>query len=138
MKKEYHLKPEAKQSDVGLAAIIVEVLDRNKAEEIVRLPLEESSLMADEMIVASGFSARHVRALSDYVLDSLKDNKVKNAAVEGQELADWILIDAGDVIVHLFQPEIRSLYNLEKLWGPVQNMDKTKSMDKAQSIDKEL
>ena len=138
MKKQHHLKPEAKQSDIGLADIIVEVLDRNKAEEIVRLPLEESSLMADEMIVASGFSARHVRALSDYVLDSLKDNKVKNAAVEGQELADWILIDAGDVIVHLFQPEIRSLYNLEKLWGPVQNMDKTKSMDKGQSIDKDL
>ena len=134
MKKEHHSKPDLKsgadQLDVGLAAIIVEVLDRNKAEEIVRLPLEESSLMADEMIVASGFSARHVRALSDYVLDSLKDNKVKNAAVEGQELADWILIDAGDVIVHLFQPEIRSLYNLEKLWGPVQNMDKAQSIDK--------
>ena len=75
------------------------------------------SSFADSMIVASGRSARHVSALADHVADALKKDGYPHPSSEGRELGDWVLIDAGDVIVHLFRPEIRQLYNIEKMWS---------------------
>jgi len=70
------------------------------------------------MIIASGRSARHVSALADHVLRAIKDLGGKRARVEGLQTGDWVLIDTGDLIVHLFRPEVRSFYNLERIWGP--------------------
>jgi ribosome-associated protein len=72
--------------------------------------------MADTMIVASGRSARHVAALADHVVRKLKDAGASNVRMEGMANADWVLIDAGDVVVHIFRPEVREFYNLERLW----------------------
>lgn len=74
--------------------------------------------MADSMVVASGRSHRHVTALADHVSKELKDHGARSVRVEGLPNADWVLIDAGDVIVHIFRPEVREFYNLERIWGP--------------------
>jgi ribosome-associated protein len=92
-------------------------LDDDKAQDIVLIDLKNKSSVADAMIVASGRSQRHVGALADHILRALKDAGVGKAKVEGMPHCDWVLIDAGDVIVHLFRPEVRSFYNLEKIWS---------------------
>ena len=92
-------------------------LDDDKAENILNIPLAGKSPMADAMVVASGRSARHVAALADHVARKLKEAGASKVHVEGLPNADWVLIDAGDVIVHIFRPEVRSFYNLEKLWS---------------------
>ena len=92
-------------------------LDDDKAEDIVLIDLKDKSSVADCMIVASGRSQRHVGALADHILRALKDAGIGKAKVEGMPHCDWVLIDAGDVIVHLFRPEVRSFYNLEKIWS---------------------
>ena len=97
--------------------IIYEFLDAQKAEDIVILPLKGLSDMADVMMIASGLSSRHVAALGEGVLELLKQQGVKGVSVEGLNQAEWVLIDAGDLILHIFKPEIRAHYNLEKLWG---------------------
>jgi len=84
---------------------------------VVTIDLKNKSSVADCMIVASGRSQRHVGALADHVLRALKDAGVGKAKVEGMPHCDWVLIDAGDVIVHLFRPEVRAFYNLEKIWS---------------------
>ena len=84
---------------------------------MVTIDLKNKSSVADCMIVASGRSQRHVGALADHVLRALKDAGVGKAKVEGMPHCDWVLIDAGDVIVHLFRPEVRAFYNLEKIWS---------------------
>lgn len=91
-------------------------LDDSKAENIVSIDIQGKSSLADHMVIASGRSHRHVAALADNVLKALKDAGFGNARVEGLSGADWVLIDAGDVIVHVFRPEVREFYNLEKLW----------------------
>lgn len=91
-------------------------LDADKAEEIVSIDLAGKSAMADAMIVASGRSTRHVSAMAQHVLENLKKSGAKVARAEGLQRGDWVLIDAGDVIVHLFRPEVRKFYALEKLW----------------------
>lgn len=118
VKKPRKKKLVASQLDL-LITTIIKALDDNKAEEIIRIDLKERSLIADEMIIASGLSTRHVMALADYVSEALIKAGFPTPSDEGREAADWILLDAGDVIVHIFRPEIRSLYNLEKLWGPM-------------------
>lgn len=98
-----------------LRDLLVATLDDNKAEDIVIIPLEGKSAIADYMIVATGRSARHVTGLSEQLSAAL--HKVgKTARHEGRENGDWVLTDAGDIIVHLFRPEVRSFYNLEKMW----------------------
>lgn len=93
-------------------------LDDDKAENILNIPLTGKSPMADAMVVASGRSARHVSALADHVARKLKEAGAHQVRIEGLPNADWVLIDAGDVIVHIFRPEVREFYNLERIWGP--------------------
>lgn len=95
--------------------IVVQTLDENKAEDIVTVDLNGISSIASHMVVASGTSQRHVSSLAEKVVENLKKDGFR-ASVEGAEKADWVLIDAFDVIVHLFKPEVRAFYNLEKMW----------------------
>lgn len=99
-----------------LAHIILDALEDAKADEIVRIDLAGKTSLGDYMIVASGRSQRHVGAIADRLIDRLKAEGIRDARVEGLELCDWVLIDAGDVIVHIFRPEVRAFYNLEKMW----------------------
>jgi len=92
-------------------------LDDDKAQDIVLIDLRGKSAMADAMIIASGRSHRHVGAIADHLLRTLKDLGLGKARVEGLPHCDWVLIDAGDVIVHLFRPEVRAFYNIEKIWA---------------------
>ena len=93
------------------------MLDDNKAEETVVIDLRGKSVMADEMVIATGRSNRHVGSIADKVIQEMKNRGFGNARVEGLPACDWVLIDAGDVIVHLFRPEVRAFYNLEKMWS---------------------
>ncbi|MEW6256212.1 MAG: ribosome silencing factor [Pseudomonadota bacterium] len=100
-----------------ILALVLARLDDDKSEDIVSIDLRGKSSLADHMVVASGRSQRHVGAIAEHLLESLKANGVKQVRVEGQPACDWVLIDAGDVIVHVFQPEVRSFYNIEKMWA---------------------
>jgi ribosome-associated protein len=97
--------------------MILHRLDEDKAQDIVVIDLKDKSSVADAMIVASGRSHRHVGALADHLLRLLKEAGQGKARVEGLPHCDWVLIDAGDIIVHLFRPEVRSFYNIEKIWS---------------------
>ena len=97
--------------------MILHRLDEDKAQDIVVIDLKDKSSVADTMIVASGRSHRHVGALADHLLRLLKEAGQGKARVEGLPHCDWVLIDAGDVIVHVFRPEVRAFYNLEKMWS---------------------
>ena len=100
-----------------LKKIIIKTLDSNKALDIVTIDLENKSSIADFMIIASGTSSRHIQALSEQVLEKFKINGIKNCQIEGKESGDWKLIDGIDVIVHIFNPEKRKFYELEKMWS---------------------
>ena len=97
---------------------ILSSLEDSKAENIVSIELDPAAALADVMVVASGRSSRHVGAVAERLLDDLRKAGIRPLSVEGLEVADWVLIDFGDVIVHVFRPEVRELYNLEKLWSP--------------------
>jgi len=101
----------------NLKAIILKALDSNKALNIVSIDLANKSSMADYMIIASGTSSRHIQALSEQVLEQFKSNGIKDCKIEGKESNDWKLIDGMDVIVHIFNPEKRKFYELEKMWS---------------------
>ncbi|HRX36590.1 MAG TPA: ribosome silencing factor [Aestuariivirga sp.] len=92
-------------------------LDDAKAEQIITIPLDDKTAIADTMVVASGRSNRHVGAIADQLVEKLKEAGHRNLKVEGMPQCDWVLVDAGDVVVHIFRPEVRSFYNLEKLWS---------------------
>jgi len=96
---------------------ILNILDSNKAFDIISIDLANKSPIADCMIVASGTSSRHIQALSEQVLEKFKSNGIKNCRIEGKESNDWKLIDGMDVIVHIFKPEKRKFYELEKMWS---------------------
>lgn len=104
-------------SPASLLNDILEILDDAKAEAVVTIGLAGKSSIADNMIVASGRSQRHVSAIADQVEKKLKLAGHGRARVEGTPHCDWVLIDAGDVIVHVFRPEVREFYNLEKMWS---------------------
>jgi len=91
-------------------------LEDSKAENIVSIDIQGKSSLGDYMVVASGRSHRHVSAVADHLLKALKDAGLGMARVEGLSGADWVLIDSGDIIVHVFRPEVREFYNLEKMW----------------------
>jgi ribosome-associated protein len=95
---------------------VVASLEDSKAENIVSIDIHKKSSLGDFMVIASGRSNRHVAAVSDHLIKALKDAGYGQARVEGLPGADWVLIDAGDVIVHVFRPEIREFYNIEKMW----------------------
>jgi ribosome-associated protein len=101
----------------ALETAILAKLDDDKAQDIVLIDLKGKSPMADTMIVASGRSHRHVGALADHLLRTLKEQGHGKAKVEGLPHCDWVLIDSGDVIIHLFRPEVRMFYNIEKIWA---------------------
>ena len=103
--------------------IVVQTLDENKADDIVTVDLNGISSIASHMVVASGTSQRHVASLAEKVVENLKKEGFR-ASVEGAEKADWVLIDAFDVIVHLFKPEVRAFYNLEKMWQSAASLRK--------------
>ena len=103
--------------NVNLKNIILDTLDSNKALDIISIDLENKSSIADYMIIASGTSSRHIQALSEQVLEKLKDNGVRNSKIEGKESNDWKLVDGMDLIVHIFNPEKRKFYELEKIWS---------------------
>ena len=103
--------------NTDLKTIILNTLDSNKALDIVSIDLKNKSSMADYMIIASGTSSRHIQSLSEQVLEKLKANGVKNSKIEGKESGDWKLVDGIDLIVHIFNPEKRKFYELEKMWS---------------------
>ena len=102
---------------LNLKQLALKSLDANKALDIVSIDLENKSSMADYLIIASGTSSRHIQALSEIVLDKFKNNGIKNCKIEGKESSDWKLVDGIDVIVHIFNPEKRKFYELEKIWS---------------------
>jgi ribosome-associated protein len=101
----------------ALEALILKRLDEDKAQDVIFIDLKDKSSFADSLVVASGRSNRHVSALADHLLRALKDAGLGKCRVEGLPHCDWVLIDAGDVIVHLFRPEVRAFYNIEKIWS---------------------
>ena len=101
----------------NLKNIIIGTLDSNKALDIISIDLKNKSSMADYMIIASGTSSRHIQALSEQVLEKFKNNGVTNCKIEGKDSSDWKLIDGIDLIVHIFNPEKRKFYELEKIWS---------------------
>ena len=110
-----------------LRDLLVRTLDDGKAEEIATIDLAGKSSMADYMIVASGRSSRQVGALAEQLIDKLKSSGYRSPSIEGRGQGDWVLVDAGDVVVHLFRPEIRALFNLEKMWGMAASDEPAKS-----------
>ena len=97
--------------------VILSSLDDDKAEDVAVVDLGGKSSFADAMVIASGRSQRHVGALADNIAHKLREAGCDGIRIEGKELCDWVLLDAGDIIVHLFRPEVREIYNLEKMWS---------------------
>ena len=100
-----------------LKEIVLQTLDSNKAQDVISIDLKDKSSMADYMIIASGTSSRHIQSLSEQVLEKLKDNGFKNSKIEGKESSEWKLVDGIDLIIHIFHPEKRRFYELEKIWS---------------------
>lgn len=110
-------KTTALPSRESLVDLASRSLDDSKAEDLVVIDLEGKSSISDHMLIASGRSTRQVAAMAEHLVEKLKSAGVKGISVEGQSQGDWVLIDAGDIIVHLFRPEVREFYALEKMWG---------------------
>ena len=100
-----------------LKELIINTLDFNKAQTIVTIDLKDKSSMGDYMIIASGTSSRHIQSLSEQVLEKFKDSGIKNSRIEGKESNEWKIVDGIDLIVHIFHPEKRNFYELEKIWS---------------------
>lgn len=101
-----------------LLKLVLASLDDDKAEDVVAIDLRGRSSMADHMVIASGRSSRQVAAIAEKLMQRVKDQTGRSARVEGKEIGDWVLIDTDDVIVHVFRPEVRDFYQLEKMWMP--------------------
>jgi ribosome-associated protein len=110
------VKTESSELD-RLQAVIVGSLDDDKAENIVTMDLEGKAMFCDRMVIASGLADRQITAMAQHLSEKLKDAGLKRVQVEGAGGSDWVLIDAGDIVVHLFKPEARTMYALEKMWG---------------------
>ena len=115
------VRPDAEE----ILRLVLARLDEMKAEDTVTIDLEGKSSFADAMVVTSGRSNRHVGAVADRVVEGLKKAGIKSPHVEGMPHCDWVLIDAGDVIVHVFRPEVRAFYDLEKMWAGTQGKKKS-------------
>ena len=126
-RKEYNAIHRYSQDGVPnpeeLKNLIEQSLDADKAENIVTIDLNDQSGLADYMVIASGNSARHVSALAEKLRDRLNIRGIKDIKIEGLSQSDWVAIDAGDVIVHVFRPEVREFYNIEKMWCTYQPFD---------------
>jgi ribosome-associated protein len=104
-------------SPLALKNLIERFLDSKKAQDIVSIDLQGKSSIADYLLIASGTSQRQIGSMAQLLKEELKKNGLKNVNIEGLAQCDWVLVDAGDVIVHIFRPEIRAFYNLEKMWS---------------------
>lgn len=104
-------------SVAALHALVMQSLDDDQAQETISIPLEGKSSIADHMVIASGRSSRQVATMAQKLAERIKQQTGRIARIEGLPVADWVLVDAGDVIIHLFRPEVRSFYNLERMWG---------------------
>ena len=109
--------PKADASAETLHDLVMKSLDDDQAVEIVSIPLAGKSSIADYMVIASGRSSRQVASIAEKLAQKVKQDLALPVRVEGLPTADWVLIDAGDVVVHLFRPEVRSFYNLERMWA---------------------
>ncbi len=107
----------------NLLKVVLSSLDDDKAQDIISIPLSGKSSIADFMVIASGTSSRQLMSMADHLERVLKDRGTKALGSEGTHSGDWILIDAGDVIVHLFRPEVRDFYQLEKMWVDQQDTE---------------
>lgn len=108
------------RSDMGsdaLHQLVLAQLDDDRAQEIVSIPLEGKSSIADHMVIASGRSTRQVASMAQKLAEEIKKAGFGHVRIEGLPAADWVLVDAGDVVVHLFRPEVRTFYNLERMWS---------------------
>ena len=112
------LKPSEGHASDALLALVLKSVDDDKAEDIVQIDLRGRSDVADYMVICSGRSSRQVASISEKLADRLKQEMRIIARMEGKDTGDWVLIDAGDVIVHVFRPEVREFYQLEKMWLP--------------------
>ena len=110
-------QPAAAPETPQMIDVVLKSLDDAKAEETVSINITGKSSLADHMVVTSGRSNRHVSAVADQVVKALRDNGFSKPRVEGLPHADWVLVDGGDVIVHIFRPEVREFYNIEKMWA---------------------
>ena len=122
-----------KHSPENMRDIILETLDENKAEDIVTVDLKGKSAIADFMIIASGRSSRHVVGLSSHISEALSKGGFHKAKFDGKENGDWVLGDAGDVIIHLFRPEVREFYSIEKIWCDPEFLDQLEAKRQSQS-----
>jgi len=110
--------PQGSKAQVeALHALILHQLDEDQAQDVISIPLEGKSSIADHMVIASGRSTRQVAAMAMKLAEMLKRGGHGSPRIEGLPAADWVLVDAGDVVVHLFRPEVRGFYNLERMWG---------------------
>ena len=109
--------PDQVSSDALLERILSS-LDENKAEDVVAIDLRGRSEIADHMVICSGRSSRQVASLSEKLIDDVKQSLGVYAKLEGKDAGDWVLIDVGDIVVHVFRPEVREFYQLEKMWLP--------------------
>ncbi len=110
-------RPAPDDSPDALLALVLESLDDDQAQEIVSIPLAGKSSIADHIVICSGRSSRQVTAIAQKLAERIKTQMRRSVRIEGLPVADWVLVDAGDVIVHVFRPEVRSFYNLERMWG---------------------
>ena len=110
---------EFKKSSDALLNCIIKSLSENKAEDITTIDLRGRTSIGDYMVVASGTSTRLVSSISQKLVDTLKTDHRRISKVEGKDAGDWILIDTGDIIVHVFRPEVREFYQIEKMWAPM-------------------
>ena len=101
-----------------MQAVIIESLEADKAEEIITLDLAGRAAFTDRMIIATGLADRQISAMATHLEERLAEIGIKRVQIEGSGGSDWVLIDAGDIVIHLFKPEARTLYSLEKMWGP--------------------
>jgi ribosome-associated protein len=129
MTKKADMMPSPAEASRNLVSQAVETalasLEDSKAENIISIDIQGKSPLADHMIIASGRSHRHVAAVADHLIRALKEAGLGNAKVEGLSGADWVLIDTGDIVVHVFRPEVREFYNIEKMWQAPDLEDET-------------
>ena len=105
------------KSSIDMLRKIKKVLSDNKAKNIIKISLKNKSSIADFMVICSGTSNRHVISLSNYLLEALKKENLNTLNIEGKRNGDWVLVDAGDIIIHLFRNEVREYYGIEKMWS---------------------
>jgi len=111
------LNPKKRLSTVDLQELVINSLEDDKAEDINQIDLTGKTSIADSMFIASGRSTRQVAAIADHLYRKLKNVSLNGCKIEGMDKADWVLLDAGNIIIHIFRPEVRQFYNLEKMWA---------------------